>query len=55
MAMRASIANAEDATKKGETSNIFSHLKSSGQWAFDTATKIGVSVAAKAIQGAMGL
>jgi hypothetical protein len=51
----AAIAKAEEATKEGAGSDIFNHLKGGGKWALETASKIGVSVAAKAIEGALGL
>lgn len=50
----AAVAKAEEATKINDTSTLFASLKSAGRWALDTATKIGVSVAAKAIEGAIG-
>ena len=49
------ISEAEDAAMKNDTSTVASRLKAAGSWAFDTATKIGVSVASKAIQVAVGL
>jgi len=51
----AAVSEAEDAAKQRDTSTLVSKLKAAGSWAFDTATKIGVSVAAKAIQVAIGL
>lgn len=45
-----SIAKAEIAAKDGDKSGVVKHLKDAGKWAFDVATKIGVSVAAKAIE-----
>jgi hypothetical protein len=51
----AAVANAEKAAKAGDAPATLTHLKAAGKWAWDTATKIGVSVAAKAIEGAMGL
>lgn len=47
----ASIANAEKSAKSGDATGAFTHLKSAGKWALDTAAKIGVPVAAKAIEG----
>lgn len=47
----AAVAKAEDAMKKGETSGALGNLKVAGKWALDIAVKIGVSVAAKAIEG----
>ena len=49
------VANAEKSAKAGDAPATLSHLKSAGKWAWDTATKIGVSVAAKALEGALGL
>lgn len=51
----ASIGSAEGAAKKKDGSSALGHLKSAGLWAFDVATKIGTTVAAKAIQTAIGL
>lgn len=45
-----SIAKAEIALKGGDKSEVIRHLKDAGKWAFDVATKIGVSVATKAIE-----
>jgi len=47
------IAAAEAAAQKGDTSSVVRNLKSAGKWAFDVATKIGVSVAAEAIKKSM--
>ena len=47
------IAAAEIAAQKGDTSSVMRHLKSAGKWAFDVATKIGVSVASEAIKKSM--
>jgi len=51
----AAVAKAEEATKKGDGVGAVAALKTAGKWALDIATKIGVSVAEKAIQGAIGL
>jgi len=51
----AAIAEAEDAAKRKDTSTLVSKLKVAGNWAFDTATEIGVSIAANVIQRAIGL
>jgi hypothetical protein len=51
----ASIGAAESAAKNQDGAGALGHLKSAGQWAFDVATKIGTTVAAKAIQTAIGL
>ena len=49
------VASAEKSAKAGDAPATLSHLKSAGRWAWDTATKIGVSVAAKALEGVLGL
>lgn len=46
----ASIASAEIAARKGDKTNVLENLKNAGKWAFDVATNIGVSIAAKAIE-----
>ena len=51
----AEVAKAEDAGKNGDTKGLIEHLKSAGGWAAEIATKVGVSVASKAIQEAIGL
>ncbi|KAA3657336.1 MAG: hypothetical protein DWQ04_28420 [Chloroflexi bacterium] len=51
----AEISQAEDAAKSGNQQAVWEHLKKSGTWAFDIATKIGVSVAASALKSALGL
>lgn len=51
----AEISAAEDAAKKNDGSTAFAKLKAAGTWAFETATKIGVSVAAEALKKAIGL
>ena len=47
----ASIAAAEISARKGDKSGVLAHLKSAGNWAFDVATKIGISVASHTIEG----
>lgn len=49
------VSSAEDAARKGDAAYVFAKLKTAGNWAWDTATKIGVSVAAEAIKKAIGL
>jgi AbiTii len=49
----AAIAEAEAAAKKGDAKGVLGWLKEGGKWALDVATKIGVSVASKAIETAM--
>jgi hypothetical protein len=51
----AAISAAEDAAKKNDGSTTFAKLKTAGNWAFETATKIGVSVAAEALKKTIGL
>ena len=51
----ASIANAEKSAKSGDATAAFTHLKAAGKWALDTAAKVGVSVAEKAIEAALHL
>jgi hypothetical protein len=51
----ASVASAEAAAKQSDGPTTLKHLKSAGKWALDTATKIGTTVAAKAIQSALGI
>lgn len=51
----ASVASAEAAAKQSDGPATLKHLKSAGKWAFDVATKIGTTVAAKAIQNAIGI
>ena len=51
----AAVSEAEDAAKASDTPTLISKLKAAGKWAFDTATQIGVNVAAKAIGVAIGL
>ena len=49
------IAAAEAAAKKGDATSVAGHLKSAGRWAFDVATKVGVSVASEAIKKSLGM
>jgi hypothetical protein len=51
----ACIGSAEGAAKDRDGAGALNHLKSAGKWAFDVANKIGTTVAAKAIETAMGL
>jgi hypothetical protein len=51
----AAVVKAEEAVKKGETSSALASLRTSGKWALDIAIKIGLSVAAKAIEGKIGI
>ncbi|MDB6035561.1 MAG: hypothetical protein JWM16_5899 [Verrucomicrobiales bacterium] len=47
------IAAAEAAAQKGDASSVMRHLKSAGKWAFDVATKVGVSIASEAIKNSI--
>ena len=49
------IAAAETAAREGDSGSVLRHLKSAGKWAFDVATKIGVSVASEALKKASGV
>ena len=51
----AQIAAAEVAARKSDRATVARHLKTAGKWAFDVATKIGVSVASEAIKKSTGL
>jgi hypothetical protein len=51
----ASIGAAESSARKQDGAGALGHLKFAGKWALGVATKIGASVAAKAIQTAIGL
>ena len=49
------VASAEKAAKSGDGHKTLEHLKSTGKWVLETATKVGTAVAVKAIQTAIGL
>ncbi len=49
----ASIGSAENAAKQKDGPSALKYLKAAGQWALDVATKIGTTVAAKAIENAI--
>lgn len=49
------LAAAEAAAKQGNRSEVVKHLRNAGKWAFDTATAIGVAVAAEAIKTSLGI
>jgi len=51
----AEVGKALKEAKSGNGSKVMEHLKASGTWALDTATKIGTSVAAEVIKKSMGL
>jgi hypothetical protein len=48
-----SVGAAEKSAKNGDAAGVTAHLKAAGKWALDTATKIGVQVAAKALERAI--
>ena len=48
------IANAEMAARQKDSSKVTDYLKSAGKWAFEMATKIGVSSATEAIKKSSG-
>ncbi len=50
----ADVAAAEKAAKTGNGPKMLEYLKKGGAWAFDTATKIGTSVAAEVIKKTLG-
>ncbi|MCF1486388.1 hypothetical protein LZ838_03300 [Pseudomonas sp. AA27] len=50
-----SVGAAEKSARQNDGGGALKHLKSAGEWAFDVATKIGTTVAAKAIQTAIDL
>ena len=49
------IASAEIASKKEDWPKVIGHLAKAGKWAFETATNIGVRIAAEAIKTSMNL
>jgi len=49
------VSSAEDAARTGDGATAMAKLKAAGNWAWETATKIGVPVAAEAIKKAIGL
>ncbi|WP_221053350.1 hypothetical protein [Methylomonas koyamae] len=49
------VAGAEKAARNGDGPALLEHLKKAGKWSLDIANKVGIAVAAKAIQAAMGL
>ncbi|MBS1520131.1 MAG: hypothetical protein JST50_03980 [Bacteroidetes bacterium] len=51
----ANVASAEEASEKGEGSKTMQFLAKAGTWAFDTATKIGVPLAAAVIKESLGI
>jgi hypothetical protein len=51
----AAIAKAEDAAKNNDGPTVFDYLKKAGNWALDTATKIGTTVAVEALKKSLGM
>ncbi len=51
----AAVSAAEEAAGKGDGPTALERLSAGGQWVLDVATRIGIPVAQKAIQTAMGL
>lgn len=49
------VAAAEGAARKGDGPGALQHLKNAGRWALDAATEIGTTVAAAAINKALGV
>ena len=49
------VSEAEEAAEKGDGPTALERLKAAGQWTLDVATRVGIPVAQKAIQTAMGL
>jgi hypothetical protein len=47
------IAKAEQAARSGNGPKALEHLRSTGKWALDLATKIGTSVAVETIKKSM--
>lgn len=52
-AAKESLKKAEAAAKAGDKRTMAAHLRSAGKWAWDFATKVGVSVAADVIKKSM--
>lgn len=50
----AELAGAQMAAEQGDGSKVMSHLARAGQWALDIAEKIGIPVAIKALESALG-
>ena len=51
----AEVSEAEKAARADDGPQAMQRLKAAGEWAFEVATKIGTSLAAKAIQASLGL
>ena len=50
----ASVGAAEQSASQDDGGSVLKHLKQAGQWALDVATKIGTTVATKALENAIG-
>ncbi len=51
----AAVSEAEEAAEKGDGPTALKRLKAAGQWTLDVASRVGIPVAQKAIQSAIGL
>lgn len=51
----ASVGAAEQAASQADGATVLKHLKQAGRWALEVATKIGTTVAAKALGSAIGV
>ncbi|WP_295792053.1 hypothetical protein [Mucilaginibacter sp.] len=51
----ANVASAEEASKQGDGSRTMQFLAKAGNWALDTATKIGVTLAAAVLKDSIGV
>ena len=49
------VASAETSASKGDGPTVLRHLKNAGQWVLQAAQKIGLQVATKAIENALGM
>jgi len=47
------VGEAEQAAREGNAQGALDHLKKAGKWAFDVATKVGISIASDAIKTAL--
>ena len=50
----AEIGAAEEAAQKADGPNVLKHLKGTGKWALEIASKIGVNLATEAIKKSLG-
>ena len=49
------VGKAEKAAAAGDQSGALQNLKNAGRWALDVATKLGISVASKALEHSLGM